>query len=179
MIKEMEQNRKLILATIAVVILIGAFLGYRTFGNGTLVVEMTDPPQGWGDASHVYIKYSAVEIHRADAGNQSGWITVVDNEAWIDLTETLNSSKTLGTGSLQAGKYNLVRFEVIEAVVTINDVNHTATVASGKLNIAIVQGGVTIDAGQTSNLLIDITPRVTGSGAQGYRLTPAAKALPN
>lgn len=64
----------------------------RAFGNRTLVVEMTDPPQGWGDASNVYIKYSAVEIHRADAGNQTGWITVVENEAWIDLTETLNSS---------------------------------------------------------------------------------------
>ena len=107
----LEQNRKLILSILAVVILAGAFLGYRTFGNGTLVVEMTDPPQGWGDASHVYIKYSSVELHRADAGNQTGWITVVDNGAWIDLTETLNSSKALGSSSLQAGKYNLVRFE--------------------------------------------------------------------
>ncbi len=174
----MEQYRKPILAALAIIIVTGAFLSYRTFGNGTLVVEMTDPPQGWGDASNVYIKYSAIEIHRADAGNQTGWVTVVEDEAWIDLTETLNSSKTLGSQGLQAGKYNLVRFEVLEAVVTIDNVNHTASVASGKLNIAIVQGGVDITAGQTSNLLIDIMPRITGSEAQGYRLTPAAIALP-
>jgi hypothetical protein len=73
----LEQNRKLILSILAVVILAGTFLGYKTFGNGTLVVEMTDPPQGWGDASHVYFKYSSVELHRAEAGNQTGWITVV------------------------------------------------------------------------------------------------------
>lgn len=175
----MEQNRKLVLSVAAIVILLGAFLGYRTFGNGSLVVEMTDPPNEWGAAERVYIKYSAVEVHRAGAGNQSGWITVVDTEAWIDLTKTLNSSKTLGAGSLQAGKYTLVRFEVLEAIVTVEDVNHTATVANGKLNIGIIQGGITINAGQTSSLLIDITPRVTGSEVQGYRLTPAARALPN
>ncbi|MFH2110854.1 MAG: DUF4382 domain-containing protein [Candidatus Bathyarchaeota archaeon] len=175
----MEQNKKLILVATAVVVLIGAFLGYRTFGNGTLVVEMTDPPRDWGQATNVYIKYSSVDIHRADAGNQTGWIKAVDSEAWMDLTDTLNSSKTLGTKSLQAGKYNLVRFEIMEAVVTINGANYTASVASGKLNIAIIQGGVTINAGQTSSLLIDITPKITGSETQGYRLTPAAKALPN
>ncbi|TRO53678.1 DUF4382 domain-containing protein [Candidatus Bathyarchaeota archaeon] len=106
-----DQNRKHILSVLVVVILAGAFLGYRTFGNVTLVVEMTDPPQGWADASHVYIKYSKVELHRADAGNQSGWVSVVDSEAWIDLTVVLNSSKALGSGNLQTGKYNLVRFD--------------------------------------------------------------------
>ena len=73
----------------------------------------------------------------------------------------------------------MIRFEVLESVVTVNDVNYTAALSNGKLNIAIIQGGVTVNAGQTSNLLIDITPRITGSEPQGYRLTPAAKALPN
>lgn len=175
----MEQNRKAIIAAVAVLIIIGAFFGYRTFAKGTLVVEMTDPPSGWGDASNVYIKYSAIEIHRADAGNESGWNTVVDSEDWIDLTQVLNSSKTLGSNGLSSGKYNLIRFEILEAIVTVEGTNHTATVSSGKLNIAIIRGGVNITAGQTSNLLIDITPKITGSEAQGYRLTPAAKALPN
>ena len=174
----MEQNRKVVLTAAAVIIIVGVFLGYRTFGNGSLVVQMSDPPREWGDATNVYIKYSAVEVHRADAGNQSGWITVVNNASWIDLKNTLNSSKTLGSNSMQAGKYNLIRFEVLEAIVTINGVNSSATVASGKLNIAIVQGGVTISAGQTTSVLIDITPKITGSPTQGYRLVPAAKALP-
>jgi hypothetical protein len=45
----------------------------------------------------------------------------------------LNTSKTLGTGTLQAGIYNLLRFEVLECKVTVDAKNYTAPVESGKM----------------------------------------------
>lgn len=163
---------------LAVILVAGAYVGFTVYGSGRLVVSVTDPPRDWGDATHVYVRFSEIKVHRADAGNETGWYTVVEGEGWVDLRSTLNSSAALGVGGLQAGKYNLVRFTVEEAIVTVDDENYTATVQSGSLKVAIIQGGVDVKAGQTSYLLIDITPKVVGSAAQGFRVVPAAKALP-
>jgi hypothetical protein len=75
--------------------------------------------------------------------------------------------------------YNLVRFEVLESVVTVGGQNYTATVSSGKLTIAVTRGGVNIEVGQTSHLVIDITPKVVGSAAAGFRVVPVVKAIPS
>lgn len=172
-------NKGLLVVIISAIVVGSGALTYVTYGSGRLVVDITDPPQGWGPATSVYIHYSQVKLHRANAENESGWVTVVDSEGWVDLKETLNASKTLGIAELQAGTYNLVRFEILEAKVTVDGMNYTTPVESGKLNIAIVQGGVTIQAGQTTTLTIDITPKVVGSKAGGFKLVPAAKALPS
>ena len=173
-----QQKKTALLSALAAVLIAGAYLGYTVYGSGRLAVSITDPPRDWGEASNVYVRFSEVKVHRADAGNETGWYTVVDGGGWVDLGSTLNSSAALGAGNLLAGKYNLVRFTVEEAVVTVDGVNHTATVQSGTLKVSIVQGGVDIKAGQTSYLLIDITPKVVGSTTQGFRVVPAAKALP-
>jgi len=159
-------------------VIIGGTYGYFAYGYGTLVVEFMDPPEHWGPASKVYIHYSAIMVHRADAGNESGWFTAVQSDGWIDLSAVLNVSEAIGQGSLQAGLYNLIRFNVTEAKVTVNGDNETATVESGMLNVPITRGGIKVNAGQTAYLVIDITPRVVGSEAEGFRLVPAARALP-
>jgi hypothetical protein len=161
-----------------VVILGAAYYAYNTFASGTLSVKVTDPPTDWGAATHVYIHYSAISVHKAGEGNETGWSTVVQSEGWVNLRDAINATQTLGSGALQPGTYNLIRFEIKEANVTVSGQNYTATVSSGKLNIAIIQGGVTISAGQTSSVVIDITPKVVGSPTQGYRIVPAAKAFP-
>jgi hypothetical protein len=175
----MIQNRKLVLISTFVIILIaGAYMGYTAYGMGKLSISITDPPKDWGKATNVYIKFSKIMIHKANAGNESGWNTAISEVGWVDLRSTLNSSKTLGVGELQAGKYNQIRFTVEEAVVTLEGMNHTAIVPSETFKVNIIQGGVNIVAGQTSYLLIDITPKVVGSAAQGLRIVPSAKALP-
>lgn len=118
-------------------------------------------------------------IHRANAGNESGWFTAVSEEGWVDLSEVLNASKTIGRGSLRAGKYNLIRFEILDSIVTVGGQNHTATVSSGKLTIAITKEGVNVVVGGTTHLVIDVTPKVVGSAASGLKLVPAAKAAPS
>jgi hypothetical protein len=174
----MRRSNVILVAMLGTIIVAGSGYTYITYGKGRLVVELTDPPHEWDQASNVYIKYGEVMVHRANASDESGWFTVVDVEGWVDLRSTLNSSETLGAGRLQAGKYNLVRFEVGEAIVTVGGVNYTAPVESGKLNIAITRGGVKIEVGQTAHLLIDITPKVTGSVEHGFRMVPTAKAQP-
>jgi hypothetical protein len=109
--------------------------------------------------------------------NETGWYTVVGS-GWIDLASVVNVSRTIGQGSLPPGKYNLVRFQVIEAIVTVGGANYTAEVPPDKLTISITQGGVQVNAGQTAYLVIDINPKVVGSQASGFKLVPAAMASP-
>ncbi len=68
---------------------------------------------------------------------------------------------------------------MLESVVTVGGQNYTATVSSGKLTIAIKSDGVNIEVGQTSHLVIDITPKVVGSAAAGFRIVPAVKVIPS
>ena len=168
-------------AIVGVIILLAAVAGgfvYINYSSGTLTVKMMDPPAGWGQASNIFIHYSAIEVHRTDAGNQSGWATVVEKDGWIDMLTAINVNKTIGQSRLQPGHYNIIRFEILEAKVTVGGQNKTATVASGKLNIPITRGGITLNAGQTSELVIDVNPTVTGSETAGFRLAPAVRAIP-
>ncbi len=169
-------NKNVLIGALAVVIVVFGSYGYFSYGKGTLIVELTDPPRDWGPASKVYIRYGEVRIHMAKAGNESGWFTAVEGDSWIDLSTVLNASEVIGISRLGSGKYNLVRFEVLESVVTVGGQNYTTTVSSGKLTIAITRGGVDIAVGQTSHLVIDFTPKVVGSTAAGYKIVPAVKA---
>ena len=172
-------NRNMLIGALAIAIVIFGSYGYFSYGKGTLVVELMDPPSEWGPASKVYIRYGEVSIHRAKAGNESGWFTAVEGDSWMDLSTVLSASEVIGTSRLGSGKYNLVRFEVLESVVTVGGQNYTVTVSSGKLTIAISSEGVDIEVGQTSHLVIDITPKVVGSAAAGFRVVPAVKAIPS
>ncbi len=172
-------KRNMLIGALAVVIIVFGSYGYFSYGKGTLVVELMDPPSEWGPASKVYIRYGEVSIHKAKDGNESGWFTAVEGDTWMDLSTVLNASEVIGISRLGSGKYNLVRFEMLESLVTVDGQNYTATVSGGKLTIALTRGGVNIEVGQTSHLVIDITPKVVGSAAAGFRVVPAVKAIPS
>ena len=61
-------------------------------------------------------------------------------------------------------------------MVTVDGVNYSSSVSSGKLTIAILRGGVRIETWQTCTVVIDITPKVVGSKLSGFRIVPSAKA---
>lgn len=165
-----------VILIIVVTIVAGLFL-YINYGSGVLEVKITNPPSQWGEVTQVYLNFSAVDIHRDQPDNESGWTTVIDKSMWINLTRTLNVNQTIGLKNLQAGTYNLIRFEILEAVVTVAGTNHTALVPSGKITAPITQGGIRINTGQTAAVLIELNVNVEDSGAFGFRLVPAIKAV--
>lgn len=162
---------------IIVIIAVSAF-AFLTYGSGTLQIKMTDPPSDWGGATQVYINYSSIEVHRADAGNGSGWFKATSTGGVINLTQILNVNQTIGSTNLQPGIYNLIRFSIVQATVTIADANYTASVPSDTLQVAITQGGVQVNAGQTSNLLIELNIKVEGNPPNDLRIVPDIRATP-
>jgi len=169
-------------AIVAIIVIAAAALfAYFNYGTGIIEIKVSDPalPPNWGDATQVYLNYSAIEIHRSQPDNESGWQTVIDESAWINLTRTLDVNQTIGAKNLQAGAYNLIRFRILEAIVTIHGVNRSAVVPSGRLTVAILRGGIHVNSGHTTELLIDISVKVVRSGStDDFNVVPAAKAIP-
>ena len=158
----------------ALAILVSSVFFYSAFGSGTLEIKITDPPK-WGQATHVYIFYSSIELHRANRDNESGWFTIVDESAWINLTKVLNVNQTIGHKNLPAGLYNTIRFRILDAIVTVGGKNYTATVPSGMLQIVVTKGGLRITTGQKATILIDVETKITGS----YKIVPDVRVLPS
>ena len=145
-------------------------------GSGTLQISMQDPPNLPPEVTAVYINYSSIQVHVANAGNQSGWYNVTSSGT-ANLTSLIANAKLLGKATLPSGTYNIVRFNVTSALVTVGGTNYTATVPSGKVQ-ATLNGGVDVKSGQTTTLLINISPKVTGNTHSGYILVPSANAQP-
>lgn len=160
-------------------IIITSMQVHLSSATGTLTILVTDPPQ-WEEATQVYINITGMEIH----SNASGWtpLPMPGGREYLEvnLTEALDTEVDLLQTPLGAGKYNILRFNISSAIVTVDGSNITdVKVPSGKINIAITEGGVTIKAGEESKLLLDIETRVVYSkGRDQYQLVPAAKATP-
>ena len=154
--------------------------GGTSSGSGTLQLSMIDPPNVPGNVVDVYVNYSSIQVHVANAGNQSGWYNLTSSGT-INLMKIVSASKLLGSATLPSGTYNIVRFNITSAIVTVNSTsgvlsNYTANVPSGMVQ-SVITGGVNVQASTTSALLVDISPRVTYGGNQ-YTLVPSATAQP-
>jgi hypothetical protein len=157
-------------------------LGASYPNGGLLYVSMIDPPDAPKNVTHVYIDYSSIQVHDiVFASNKTGWYNVTA-KGTIDLMSVVNESKILGGANLPAGTFNIVRFNITSAIVTVSsssgiNKNFTAMVPNGRVQVTIV-GGITVKTGQVANLLIDISPKVVQIGQGRFMLVPAATARP-
>jgi len=175
----LEKKTGFITIIVVVIIAAAALFAYFSYGAGALEIIMSKPSEEWGEATQIYLNCSTIEIHRAQANNESGWFTVVDNSAWINLTKTLNVNQTIGHKNLKAGLYNLIRFKILDARITVGGKNYTALVPNDELTIAITEGGIRVNNGQKVTLLIEINAKVEGSKTTGnFRIVPAVRATP-
>lgn len=172
------------IAGIIAVALIGAAIfipGAGIFGpssSATLGIQLTDPPTVPPGVTDVYISYSEMAVHVADAGNYSGWYQVAP-AGEIDLMSVINTSITLGSAKVSSGTYNAVGFNITSATVTVNGVNESAFISSNKLIVPLV-GGLKVGAGTSEGVLIDLSPTVIAveNGSQtAYVLIPSAHGL--
>ncbi len=116
-------------------------------------------------------------IHRADAGVESGWFNTGVSVTNISLREIVIFNTMIGETKLQVGKYNIIRFNITQAIATVNGINYTCVINSGKLHIPIIMGGVKINSSKISRLEIDITPTIMRKEGN-FSLKAAATAKP-
>lgn len=132
--------------------------------QGTLAVLLTDPPTIPSNVSAVYVQYSEVEAHIANAGNQTGWYGLAGSGG-INLLSVVNVSETIANQSLPEGKFNGLRFNVTSVVVTFEGQNVTGSMLGGQDTSYIwIPGGIMVNDLETAAAMIDYTPTVVLAG---------------
>ncbi len=121
-------------------------------GFGTLAVYIQDAPASvnW---THVWVTFSRVQAHEANATNETGWFNVTQTGT-VDLAALTTVSQLLGTAKLAAGMYTQLRIDVSSA---------TGVMENGTTIHFIVPSGVlktddpfNVTVGQTTSLTLDI-----------------------
>lgn len=153
-----KSKRRIALAIVAIVIIVGAVAGFLFYGPSNVQMRIRDPPQSPYSSSitAIYITFSSIEVHTANAGNNSGWHTIVAG-ATINLFTVLNVSNTLGSSTLPAGKYTELRFNVSAVIITISGVNVTFTIPNGTFKVPILNGGFHAYGAVTVNVELDLS----------------------
>jgi len=155
---EGELNKK-ILGVLLVAIAAGAVVGFLFYGSSNVSLSVKDPPPQAYDRSitAIVVSFDKVELHAANAGNDSGWHTVVTS-ASVNLLTVLSVPKILGNTMIPAGRYNEIRFFASNASITIAGVTVTYTIASGGtsgLKVPILGGGFQVVGGQSLTVQLD------------------------
>src|SRR2546426_10421811 len=84
-----------------------AYLG--SFASGTLSIYVRDAPADW---KHLTVTFSDIQVHRAAAGNASGWASLPLSSPTIDFVALGNLTKLLALDRAAAGKYTQLRLVV-------------------------------------------------------------------
>jgi Domain of unknown function (DUF4382) len=153
-----KRKRPILLAIVLVIVVAGAVTGFLLYAPSNVQISIRDPPQQSYDPSiqAIYVTFTSIEVHVANAGNNSGW-QPVNTGATVNLLTVLNVSKVLGKAQVPAGKYTELRFNVSAVVVTISGVNSTYTIPSGSLKVPITGGGFQAYGALTVNVELDLS----------------------
>ncbi len=140
---------------------------------GTLEVRVTDQPGA--EVSAIVLTVQNIEVNISDGG-ESGWRTVVEGPAKFDLLQLDGIEKILGSATLEVGRYQQIRLEVVSAQVTIPNGVKQATVPSDKLRLV---GGFDVVEGETTIVTLDFDAQrsVIFIPMRGPQLKPVVKLL--
>jgi hypothetical protein len=157
-----KSRRRTLLAAILVFVVIGAVAGVLLEAPSNTQISIRDPPQQSYDPTiqAIYVTFTSIEVHVANAHNDSGWTTITTS-ATVNLLTVLNVSKVLGKAQVPAGKYTELRFNVSKVVVTIAGLSVTYTIPSGSLKVPITGGGFQAYGALTVNVELDLSFRTS------------------
>ena len=154
---------------VIIVVAAAAVLLYGGRGNGTVILGVTDAPVS--NVSHIYVTISNVALQAQ--GNTT--ISYKVDSTQFDLLSLTNVTKILGSNSIEAVNYTMIRFTVTSAVATISGSNVTLTVPSGEVKVPV---HFQVKSGETTKIVLDITADMTNiSAAHNLRPVVTIKSL--
>ena len=141
---------------------------------GTLEIRVTDQPTE--GATSILVTVRNIEVKVSGDGGDAGWRTVIAEARQFDLVKVRGIEKILGSATLEPGRYQQIRLEVAEAVLTIRGNERAAAVPSEKLRLV---GGFDVTAGVTTILSLDFDAdrSIIFRPGAGPQLKPVVKLL--
>jgi hypothetical protein len=137
-----------IAVVIVVVIGVGVYAALTTYGHGTLNLSVADTPVN-SNVSAVYITFSAISLH----STSSGWTNYTISSRTVNIYGvTLNNSSFLGSLSIPAGNYTMIRVYVSSVSVDMAGTNESFAMAS---HAAFLNHPFTVKALSTTHLTFE------------------------
>jgi hypothetical protein len=159
--------------------------------EGTMAVLLTDPPAVPENVSAVYIGYTMVEAHIANAGNASGWYDL-GGSGELNLMSVVNASQTIASSNVPAGNFNGLRFNVTSVMVSYSpnpevqkSQNYSGLMIHGRNTLYVwIPGGISVTRAQDAVAMIDLTPTILFAGTSSsptFVFIPSARGyvVPN
>lgn len=145
-------KRKGIMSIVAVVVIVLAGVGIyeyaTTYNEATLKLSASDIPVN-ANISTVYITFSSVSIH----GNSSGWTNYTVTSKTVNVLDvTLNNSSFLGTITIPAGKYTVIRVYISSVNVEVAGANISFRLSS---HFGFLNHQFSVSAHSTSSLIFE------------------------
>jgi uncharacterized protein DUF4382 len=150
-----------ILSVLTIILGASSSIAYLYYAPSHLALTLSDPPPTTysSNITAIYVTLTAIEIHAANAGNDSGWQTMATSVT-VNLMTVLSTSQLLNTAQLSPGRYTELRFSATRAVITINGVNKTYAIPSGNqtgIKVPVTGGGFHIYGGETITVQLDLS----------------------
>lgn len=147
--------------------------------TGAVEVRVTDAPAT--NITSVNVTVDDIRIHRAGAGNESGWETIPlagnATSVTFDLWQIQGNETVLGYApSIPAGNYTQLRMHIVSVNVTIDGNTTDATVPSEWLKLV---RPFEVVNGNTTTLIIDfdVAKSIVVTGAGDVKLKPVVRLL--
>ena len=144
--------------------------------SGTVVLQLTDPPLVPNGTQSLFITYSSVQLHEVGNSNTTGFIDV-NASGTVNLMNLTNFTQTIAYAKVnQTQSFDMIRFSITSASITINGTSYPVTVPSSSLLVRL-----NARLNSTNGVaVIDMTPAVVQiyTGTQEiFVLVPSLKAV--
>ncbi len=154
---------------IAVLVVAGGVAAYFFVYDGAVAVYVKDAPT-IGSWSHVYVTFTAVDIHESGKDNAT-WSTPFSGKATVDLVTLTNVSQLLGSSRLSPGHYEQIRLTVTNVTGVFAGTTVYLTVVNGTAKIV---EEFDVASGKTTTITVDVnlSSCIHGSLMTGFDFTP-------
>ncbi len=133
-----------------------AVIFYPSFAMGIVTLKITD--SGALAGVPLYAKCSNIALHRTGEGEKTGWIELINMTATYNLTDLRNITETLLRSRITAGRYDKIRFTLVEATAVVNGSKVNLSI---KEALTILNLEVSIGYGEERILLLDFKSNST------------------
>ncbi len=163
----------IILALIAIVVVVYTPKTSVPSSNA-FVIQMTDPPQVPNGTQSLVISYSGISLHEAGNANSTGFVYVAQSGS-INLMQLVNFTQTIAVAKKTGAAFDMVRFNITGATITINGNTYNVSVPNNRLLVKISGSNST-----SGGVLVEVNPTVLQiySGNQTiFVMVPSARAV--
>ena len=155
-------------------------IAQAAYGQGVLVLRITDAPKDLEGVMGVFVTLSDVEVHNSayDKVSEAGWSTIVDQPQTFDLLLIKDVKELLGSASLEVGKYTQLRLNVEKAWLIFDDESsYDLKIPPEKIMLV---HPFDIEEGQQTELLLDFDAEksIHKTGKETYTMNPVIKIIP-